>query len=354
MCESHRMLVLKDEIQRCNQSGTATDRGEKSKLLYFCLAGFSAIGGFLFGYDTGVVSGALLLISKQLSLSDFCQELFVAGALGTAAIGALCAGPLSDLLGRKPLLAFSSCFFVIGALFLAAAQSFSVLLLGRAIVGVAIGVSSTIAPVFIAEISGASKRGALVTLINLGITAGQLGAYVFCYLVVHASHGWRWMLGVSAVPAFFQLIAIVVWMPESPRWLIKAGSPEKALSVLSRLCGTDEAIKQKDEIIAVLEAERELSINLLLTRQVLFALLVGLGLQAFQQLCGINTVMYYSATIITFAGYTTPSAAIWLSNFVALANTLSTLFCLLLIDRIGRKLLLHLSCIGLPYPPVDA
>jgi len=328
-----------------------------SKFIYI-LAGFSAIGGFLFGYDTGVVSGAMLIIRREMQLNNTWHEAIVSGTVAAAWIFALVAGYLSDRLGRKPVIVAASVVFALGSVVMGAANDKETLLIGRIIVGIAIGLASMIVPMYLAETSSASERGLLVTLNVMFITGGQAAAAVFSGFLSRHHDGWRYMLGIAAIPAAIQFIGFL-FMPESPRWLISRGRTDEARNVLRRIRGTFDV---DDEIEAIKasaeEAERELKrrhhrgqtsnvfIQVMQSPPVRRALFLGCLLQMFQQIAGINTVMYYSATIIQMAGFYNTSMAIWLAALVAAINFLCTFVGLYLVERVGRRRLTLVSLAG--------
>ncbi|XP_053318717.1 proton myo-inositol cotransporter isoform X2 [Spea bombifrons] len=326
---------------------------------------FSALGGFLFGYDTGVVSGAMLLLKKEMNLSALWQELLVSSTVGAAALSAFAGGGLNGLFGRRPCILLASLLFSVGAVVLAAARDKETLLGGRVVVGLGIGIASMTVPVYIAEAAPPHLRGRLVTINTLFITGGQFFAAVvdgaFSYL---RKDGWRYMLGLSAVPAILQFIGFL-FLPESPRWLIQKGQTQKARRVLSLIRGNQTIDEEYDSIKnSIDEEEKEIGAGgpviyrMLVYAPTRRALLLGCGLQMFQQLAGINTVMYYSATIFQMSGVTDDSLAIWLAAVTAFTNFSFTLLGVWLVEKLGRRKLtlgsltgtvLALSVLGLGF-----
>src|SRR5580700_11035326 len=195
----------------------------------------AALGGLLFGYDTGVISGAELFFSKDFTLSTFALELIVSVVLAGAAFGALIGGRLADRFGRRRLLIVTAIIFILGAILCAAATSPNMLIAGRVIVGLGIGLASGTVPVYISEVSPAEARGWQVSLFQLAITVGILAAYVVDYAFAK-SEGWRWMFGLAVVPAAIFGVGML-FLPESPRWLVKVGQDATARAVLSRIRG---------------------------------------------------------------------------------------------------------------------
>ncbi|XP_045166344.1 proton myo-inositol cotransporter-like isoform X2 [Mercenaria mercenaria] len=334
---------------------TKMDPKERSTPCFvLVLSFFSAIGGFLFGYDTGVVSGAMLLIKDRFQLTSIKEEVIVSVTIGFAFLFALVGGWLNDRFGRKMTTILASIVFTIGAVVLAAAYNFWMLVVGRAILGMGIGMASMTVPVYIAECAPMYLRGRLVTLNTLFITGGQCIASIvdgaFSY---DKEHGWRWMLGLAAVPSIIQFIGFI-FLPESPRWLVANGKSDKARTVLVNIRGTSDIDDEMKEIEITVEEDRrekELAgsnvfMKILRTPPVRRALIVGCGLQLFQQLSGINTVMYYSATIIKMSGVRSQSDAIWLAAATAGVNFVFTIVALFLVERLGRKKLIMGSLFG--------
>ncbi|XP_036431884.1 solute carrier family 2 member 13b isoform X1 [Colossoma macropomum] len=332
-------------------SSTASGHDGSPKFVYV-LAFFSALGGFLFGYDTGVVSGAMLLLKKELNLSALWQELLVSSTVGAAALAAVAGGFLNGALGRRLCILLASFIFSAGGVILSVAPNKEVLLCGRLIVGLGIGVASMTVPVYIAEVSPPHLRGQLVTINTLFITGGQFIASVVDGAFSYLNHGgWRYMLGLSAVPAVLQFVGFL-FLPESPRWLLQKGRSEQAHQVLTHIRATENVNEEYDSIKSIIEEEEKESgggpvlWRILTCAPARRALIVGCGLQMFQQLSGINTVMYYSATILQMAGVRDDKMAIWLAAATAFTNFLFTLVGVWLVERVGRRKLTLGSIIG--------
>ena len=307
---------------------------------------FAAVGGLLFGYDTGVISGAVIFIKKQFGLSTFPQELVVGMVLVGAASAALAGGKLADRFGRRAMLIVTSLTFIAGALICALAPSFPVLLAGRVVVGLGIGLASTTVPVYISEVSPPSARGWQVSLFQLAITLGILGAYVVDY-AFSKSEAWRWMLGLAAVPGAILGLGMLK-MPESPRWLLKHGREQEAGSVLSRIRGTSNVEVEFAEMRnTLLESDGRGHWSELWAPEVRPALMIGVGLAIFQQITGINTVIYYAPTIIQSAGIPSASGAILATAGIGIVNVITTVFAMWLIDRAGRRPLLLIGIAGM-------
>jgi len=323
------------------QAGPST-----STSFVFIAAVFAALGGLLFGYDTGVISGALIFIKSQFNLSVFHQELVVSVVLVGAAVGALGGGRLADAFGRRLMLIVTALIFVAGAIVCAAADSVGTLIFGRIIVGLGIGLASSTVPVYISEVSPPGARGWQVSLFQLAITVGILGAYLVDYGFA-ASGGWRWMLGLAVVPGALLGLGMLA-MPETPRWLAKHGRAESARKVLARIRGTKDAEAEFREIQSTLsQAEERGHFSDVLAASVRPALIVGIGLAIFQQITGINTVIYYAPTIIQSAGISSAAGAILATAGIGVVNVLMTIVAMWLIDRVGRRPLLLTGISGM-------
>ncbi|XP_066543296.1 proton myo-inositol cotransporter isoform X2 [Amia ocellicauda] len=318
----------------------------------YVLAGFSALGGFLFGYDTGVVSGAMLLLKREMNLSALWQELLVSSTIGAAALSALAGGVLNGLFGRRVCILLASFIFSAGGIVLSLSPTKEILLVGRVVVGCGLGIASMTVPVYIAEVAPSHLRGQLVTINTLFITGGQFIASVidgaFSYL---PKDGWRYMLGLSVVPSVLQFLGFL-FLPESPRWLIQKGKTQKARRVLSQIRGNQNIDEEYDSIKNSIDEEKDTGGGgLVIWRMLSYpparrALLVGCGLQMFQQLAGINTVMYYSATILQMSGVKDDKLAIWLAAVTALTNFIFTLLGVWLVEKVGRRKLTLWSMAG--------
>jgi len=307
---------------------------------------FAALGGLLFGYDTGVISGALIFIKSQFHLSVFHQELVVSVVLIGAAAGALSGGRLADAFGRRFMLLVTAVIFVFGAIVCATAPTLGVLVGGRLIVGLGIGLSCNTVPVYISEVSPAEARGWQVSLFQLAITVGILAAYVVDYGFA-AEGAWRWMLGLAVVPGAILGLGML-GMPETPRWLAKHGQADAARKVLERIRGTQDVNLEFGEIHETLSrADESGHFSDLMAASVRPALIIGIGLAIAQQITGINTVIYYAPTIIQSAGIPSASGAILATAGIGVVNVLMTILAMWLIDRVGRRPLLLTGIAGM-------
>ncbi len=311
----------------------------------YVVALVGAIGGMLFGFDTGAISGAILYLKKDFSLTSGLQEVVTSIALLGAAIGAIVGGPLADRYGRRRLIVVTAGMFFVGSLAAAFAQSVEWLIAARLFIGSAIGVASFVTPLYLSEIAPAKIRGALVSLNQVAVTVGILGSYLTDYAFAHEG-GWRWMFGVGVVPAFALGIGIVL-MPSSPRWLMMEGRRNEAERALARIRGSTAGVDAELEEISTNVARPQTGYAILLQPQFRLPLIIGIALAALQQVTGINTVIYYAPTIFQFAGFGSAEAAIFATLGVGIVNVALTLVALWLIDRAGRRPLLLVGEAGM-------
>ena len=318
-----------------------------NRAFIYIAAIFAALGGLLFGYDTGVISGAELFLKNDFTLTTFALEVIVSGVLAGAAAGALLGGRMADLFGRRRLLIVTAIIFGLGGLACAAATSTAILIVGRIVVGLGIGLSSGTVPVYISEVSPADARGWQVSLFQLAITVGILLAYVVDYAFA-AIQGWRWMFGLAVVPAAIFGLGMV-FLPESPRWLAAHGHVDRARAMLARIRGTSDVDIEMREIVEGIERDQDRHGRLsdLFAPSLRPALIVGIGLAVFQQVTGINTVIYYAPLIIQSSGISSASGAILATAGIGVVNVLMTIVAMWLIDRMGRRPLLLTGIAGM-------
>jgi sugar porter (SP) family MFS transporter len=312
----------------------------------FIAALFAALGGLLFGYDTGVISGALIFIKREFGLTTAAEEIVVSGVLLGATIGAIVGGKAADFFGRRKVLLVTAAIFGIGALASAMAPSPAILIVSRVVLGLAIGLASTNVPVYLSEVAPSHARGWVVSLFQLAVTIGIVVAYLTDYAFASVE-GWRWMLGLAVVPALVFGIGMF-FLPETPRWLLRGGRYEVAHSVLARIRATTDVTVEIEEIKASLAQQVESGRwRDLLSWHVRPALIVGLGLAIFQQITGINTVIYYAPKILEAAGFNSASGAILATAGVGLVNVGMTIMAMFLVDRLGRRPLLLVGIAGM-------
>jgi sugar porter (SP) family MFS transporter len=302
------------------------------RTIYF----FGALGGLLFGYDTGVISGALLFIPNTFKLTPFVQGAVVAGLLLGAMIGAALAGRLSDRMGRRRLIIIAAVVFTGGALLAAFSPTVGILIAARFIIGLAVGSAALVVPLYLAEIAPTEIRGRITSLNQLMIVGGILAAFIV-NAILASSANWRLMLGLAAAPSLILLVGMF-FMPETPRYLVHAGEEDTARGVLEDLPG-DERPDERIREIREVEQEEEGTTGLRALWQAKWvrpALLVATGLAVFQQLVGINTIIYYAPTTLTNVGFAKTSA-IYANLIIGVINVGMTILAIRIIDRWGRK-----------------
>lgn len=319
-----------------NADGHVTEKAQP-KAIFACL--MAALAGLMFGLDIGVISGATKFIQQEFQISDQVIEWIVSSMMAGAALGALGAGSLSAKLGRKKSLMLGAILFVVGSVLCGLATSPTMLIFARFLLGLAIGIASFTAPLYLAEVAPENIRGSMISLYQLMITAGILLAFLsntaFSYY-----EAWRWMLGIIAIPGVLFLIGVFA-LPDSPRWLIMAGRKQEAIKVLHKLRGDEKVIQQE-----VAEIEEQLKVPQkgwsLFKENANFRRSVGLGvlLQVVQQFTGMNVVMYYAPRIFEGMGYDT-AAQMWFTAAVGLTNVLATFIAIFLVDKWGRKPILY-------------
>ncbi|HEY2635987.1 MAG TPA: sugar porter family MFS transporter [Solirubrobacteraceae bacterium] len=295
---------------------------------------FGALGGLLFGYDTGVISGAILFIKKDFGASAFVQGAIVASLLLGAMIGAACAGRLADRLGRRRLIIIAAIVFTVGAIGAAAAPSSAALIAARFVIGLAVGTAALVVPLYLSEVAPTEIRGAISSLNQLMIVVGILLAYIV-NAILASSGDWRLMLGLAVVPSLV-LLAGMFFMPETPRHLVRSGEEEEAREVLEELREDEDPDAEIREIREVEQEEGAGGLRELTAAWVRPALLVAIGLAVFQQLVGINTIIYYAPTTLTNVGYG-DTAAIYANIAIGVLNVAMTVVAIRIVDRVGRK-----------------
>jgi SP family galactose:H+ symporter-like MFS transporter len=310
----------------------------------YAAAAISALGGMLFGYDTGVISGAILFVEQDFGLSDFMVGAVVSAVLLGAAVGAAFGGDLADHVGRRKVIILAAVIFALGAVGTALAPNVLLLLFGRVVVGIAIGVASITAPLYISEVSPSKARGSLVSLNQLAITIGIVVSYLVDYGLADIQ-GWRYMFGLAAIPAVILGLGMLP-LPDSPRFLVKHGQLDDARAVLKRIRSKAEVDDELNEIQASLKEQRTGRAEFF-NPLVKPALIIGISLAIFQQTTGINTVIYYSPKIFQFAGILSASSAILATVAVGVVNVVMTIAAIMLLDRVGRRPLLLVGLAGM-------
>jgi sugar porter (SP) family MFS transporter len=299
-------------------------------------AAITALGGLLFGYDTGVISGALLFIGKDFhGLTSFDKELLTSILLIGALIGALAAGRIADQVGRRPTVLGTAALFVAGVMLAAFSPSYAVLVAARVVIGLAVGSASMVVPRYIGEVVPPRIRGAMVSFNQLAITSGILAAYLVDYGLA-SSENWRLMFGLAAIPAILMFTGML-FQRESPHWLVAQGREDEAREVLRRVRdegGIDAEIAEVRDLSARRSSFREVA-----APAVRHVMVIGVALAVFQQITGINTIIYYAPTLLSSAGL--GNSAALLANVVnGAVNVAMTIVAIRLLDRVGRRPLL--------------
>jgi sugar porter (SP) family MFS transporter len=304
----------------------------------------AAVGGILFGFDTGVISGAILYIQHDWNLNSVEESIATSSVLVGAIIGAVLGGLAADRLGRKRSIIAGSISFIIGTLILLVSTGLGIFVVGRLLIGIAIGLASFIVPMYISELAPEHIRGALVSLNQLFVTLGILVSYGVDTLF-SASGSWQSMFAVGLIPAVILLVGIA-FMPNSPRWLVYKHRSDKARKVLEKVRGKKDVDPEIEEIESAIKTQSNAK-SMLRSSVVKYPLIVGLGLAIFQQITGVNTIIYYAPTIFQFAGLSSDTAAIAATTGVGLANFIVTGIALALVDRVGRRPLLLVGIAGM-------
>lgn len=319
------------------------DSTERRSFYVYVVAFVSALGGLLFGYDTGVISGTLLFIREDFEVTPFLQGVIVSSLLVGAVIGALGCGPISDRFGRRRVILLAAVVFAVGAIAAALAPNVATLVGARVVLGLAVGMASVIVPLYIAEMAPPDIRGTLVTLNQLMITVGILVAYG-ANAATAPFEAWRWALGLALIPSVILGVGIL-FLPESPRWLMIRGDQGKAREVLGRLRAQEQAEREIEEIREA-QGREEPSWRELLAPAVWPLVVVALVLNFLGQASGINTIIYFAPTILERTAFEA-SASILATVGIGVVNVGMTLVGMALVDRVGRKPLLLSGLVGM-------
>lgn len=320
----------------------------KSQVLL--IAVIAATVGLLFGFDTGVISGALPFLKQFWKLNDASIELITTTVLIGAVAGAVCSGKLADIIGRKRMIIINAVIFTIGAVGCAFAPSITVLIAMRIIIGFAIGITSYVVPMYISEISPSRVRGALVTLNQLMITIGILVSYITDYLLSNDTNpaSWRWMFLVGFIPSLILLIGMF-FLPETPRWLISKQRWEEGKKILLRVEDPDVV----EQTLADLQKEIQISSENTSGLKEIFKpwlrapLIITVGIFFFQQFSGVNTIIYYSPIIFKMAGIVSNTKSIIPAIIIGAVNVLACLLSVFLLDKAGRRKLYFVGILGM-------
>jgi SP family sugar:H+ symporter-like MFS transporter len=342
------------ELAMVTHHSTATPRGSAYVIALCCVA---AIGGFLFGFDSGVVNGTVDALAKAFGTNAAGTGFAVASVLLGCAVGAFGAGRLADSLGRRPTMLLNAILFVGSAVATGAARSAQFFIAARITGGIAIGAASVLAPMYIAEVAPARMRGRLASLQQLAIVVGLFSAFLSNAILARVAGGasaifwfgaptWRWMFWMEAVPAVAFLLGIMI-IPESPRYLIFIGKHEQARKVFARIGGeADWLVQQVEHSLRSEHRPRLSDVIIPGTRRIAPVLWVAMGLAAFQQFVGINIIFYFGEILWKAAG-ATEQWALRINVLTGLVNILATVPAIALVDRIGRRPLLLVGSAGM-------
>lgn len=321
-------------------AGTYVRRGFLSRVSFI-----AGLGGILYGFDMGIIAGALLFVRESFALSTRMEEVVVSVVLVGAMVGAVTGGSIADRIGRRATLLWGGGIFLVGSLLAFWSPDITTLIVARGLLGIAIGFTSVTAPVYVSELAPPQSRGRLIGLYQLALTIGIVLADLTGYWLA-AQHAWRLMFGLGALPAVLFLLLIIT-LPESPRWLFTQNRLAEVQSVLGGY--TDEAGAQSliDEIRTALAIPVEQRWRALWGPAVRTSLLIAVGFTVLQQVTGINTIIYYGPQIFALAGITSNKSAIFATLLVAVTNMLATIIALVLVDRAGRKPLLYAGLSGM-------
>ena len=311
--------------------------------MIYLVAAIAAISGFLFGFDEGVIAGAEATLKETMNLTPTSEGVMTAAVPLGALVGAIIAGRLADRFGRRRVLVGAAGLFLVGALIAALSPNVETLTGARILLGLAIGVAGMVSPLYISETAPTEKRGALVSTYQLAITIGIVGSYLAGYLM--ADLGWRWMFGLGMIPAVALFVGGLV-LPESPRWLALKGRHGEAREVLIRLRGGETEEVREVSAEASDAAAHSSSFGALFGPRIRPALIVALGLYFLQQFSGINAVIYYAPQIFAETGFSTGETRILATLGVGIVNVMVTIVAMWLVDRLGRRRLLFIGCLG--------
>ncbi len=323
-----------------------TMRFKARHIWLYIIAGVASLGGLLSGFDTGVISGALLFINDTWPLSAFEQGWVVSSALVGAVIGAAANGALADIYGRKKVIIATAVVFAVGSILCGFATSVAWLIAGRMILGLAIGMVNFVIPLYLSELSPQKVRGMLVSLYQLAITAGILFSYLINRVFALTEYNWRWMLGAGLIPALILLIGIS-FLGDTPRWLISQKREHEAKDIFEKIEPDADADAHIAEIKSTLAPQKGRKTQKKIFQSwMLMPIMVGVGMM-FMQICtGINTIIYYTATIFKAAGFADTIGALYATIGVGVVNFLMTFVAIFFTDKVGRKPLLYAGLTG--------
>lgn len=312
----------------------------------YVIAVVASLGGLLSGYDTGVISGALLFINETWDLTDFTQGFLVSSVLIGAVIGAATNGVMADIFGRKKIIIATAIIFIIGSILSAVAPNVAILILSRVMVGLAVGMVNFVVPLYLSEVSPKNIRGMLVSLYQWAITAGILFSYLINGTFAAAVYNWRWMLLAGVLPATVLLIGMS-FLGDTPRWLLSKKRDEEAKAIFNKIEPDSDADAEIANIKETLKEELDAKDKKIKFKKwMIMPLVVGIGIM-FAQICtGINTIIYYAPTIFKISGFDSNISAIYAATGIGVVNFLMTIVAIAFTDKLGRKPLLYFGLTG--------
>lgn len=335
-----------------------TEEAQSSILYVLFISSVAAIGGFLFGFDSGVINGTITALGNAFNSNDISTGFNVASVLLGCAVGALLAGPIADRFGRKPIMIITAIIFAVSAFGSGISDSSAEFIFYRLLGGLGIGAASVLAPAYIAEVAPTAIRGRLATLQQLAIVLGLFAAFLSNYILATEAGGaeailmldlptWRWMFWVELIPAILFIVG-VIFIPESPRYLVAQGKIEEARSIFKRITNGAENV-QIEEVKKSLHGDKKPSIADLFIdgkKKIHPIIWVGIALSVFQQFVGINVVFYYGSELWQAAGFD-ESQSLFINVLAGTTNIVSTFIAIALVDKIGRKPLLLVGSVGM-------
>ncbi len=312
----------------------------------YVIAAVASLGGLLSGFDTGVISGALLYINETWSMSAWEQGWIVSSAIVGAVIGAAMNGSLSDIYGRKKIIVATGIIFAIGSILCGYAHTPMALILSRGLIGLAVGMVNFVVPMYLSEIAPQKIRGMLVSLYQLAITGGILFSYLINRIFANTEYNWRWMVGAGLIPAIILLVGIS-FLGDTPRWLISKQRDKEAKEIFKKINPDDDVEAHVKEIRATLQTAEKSGKKRVFQKWMLMPVFVGVGMM-FMQICtGINTIIFYTTTIFKMAGFADNISAIYATIGVGAVNFLMTFVAIFFTDKWGRKPLLYIGLWGI-------
>lgn len=309
------------------------------------ISSIAALGGVLYGYDMGIIAAAAIFVKRSFAITTFVEELVVSVVLIGAMAGAMAGGAIADRIGRRATLVWAGIVFIIGSVLAPLSPNVAILLVARAIIGIGIGFTSVTAPVYVSELAPPQSRGMLIGLYQFALTIGIALADLVGYWLA-TQQAWRLMFGIAAVPTVF-FLAVILTVPESPRWLFAHSRQQDAETVLLSYTDALGAQRFLEDIREGLKTPMEQRWSALWTPAVRGAVFIAVGLTVLQQATGINTIIYYGPQIFELAGIATHANAILATLLVAVVNVAATVVGILLVDRVGRKPLLYVGVTGM-------